>query len=173
GDITYYEIDITNSSVVDQATGAVTLDLDAASGTTAAPAGATPITAANTPTIPGTFDTAVNLTDASIPAGATLHRVTDDNGKALQDANGNYTYVLKSGDALYAVESVDEATGAVVAKQVTYTDAAGGTQTKHVNFGGADGKTEYVLVSGERYSPASVAGVDLQANPDELVGKQI
>ena len=83
----------------------------------------------------------------------------------LQDSKGNDTdtYALKDTNGnLYAAD-VNETTGAVSVKTITYTDSSGAASSPTaVKLGGDDGKTEVVDIDGKTYDSADLNGGNLQ-----------
>lgn len=106
--------------------------------------------------------------DASSPASVNIQ---DGNGDPVsgelrevmnEEGESTGTYVVQDGDNMYAVDSVDEDSGAVVVKEASYTDSDGNDQTTKVQFGGVDGETEFANVDGKNYALADDGSVDME-----------
>lgn len=145
----YYAVTVADSGTVTMAAGAT-------ANATVTDAN---ITAATTISSGGTavqIDNTAGSATAKLGA-VDLVKLQDSKGKdtgtyALKDASGN----------LYAAE-VNEGTGAVSVKTITYTDSTGAVSTPTaVKLGGDDGKTEVVDVDGKTYDSADLNGGNLQ-----------
>ena len=120
----------------------------------------TNVTKATTITSPGGTPVKIDSTADSATAklgAVTLVKLQDSKGKdtdtyALKDKNGN----------LYAA-TVDEDSGDVSVKTITYTDSTGvKSDPTVVKLGGDDGKTEVVDVDGKTYNSADLEDGNLQ-----------
>ncbi|MFU0884454.1 flagellin [Kluyvera sichuanensis] len=137
--------------------GSVTMDAGATKDATITNTNATKAT---TITAPGSTPVKIDNTTGSATAklgAVTLVKLQDSKGKdtdtyALKDENGN----------LYAAD-VNENTGAVSVKTITYTDSTGvKSEPTVVKLGGDDGKTEVVDVDGKTYNSADLEDGNLE-----------
>ncbi|EGF8221330.1 H48 family flagellin FliC [Escherichia coli] len=145
----YYAVTVANDGTVTMATGATANATVTDANTTKA----TTITSGGTPV---QIDNTAGSATANLGA-VSLVKLQDSKGNdtdtyALKDTNGN----------LYAAD-VNETTGAVSVKTITYTDSSGAASSPTaVKLGGDDGKTEVVDIDGKTYDSADLNGGNLQ-----------
>ena len=100
------------------------------------------------------------------------------NGKLfkLEDSKGKDTglYALVGSDGKQYAANVDEKTGAVSVKTMSYTDANGTKQNDvKIELGGSDGKTEVVTATdGKTYNVADLQGKNLKTDSIAAISTQ-
>ncbi|NMW26564.1 flagellin FliC [Escherichia fergusonii] len=111
-----------------------------------------------------------------ISADAATKSITDAKLFKLEDANGKDTgsFALIGDDGKQYAANVDQKTGAVSVKTMSYTDADG---VKHdnvkVELGGSDGKTEVVTATdGKTYSVSDLQGKSLKTDSIAAISTQ-
>lgn len=140
------------AATIDSSTGVVSL-VDSTKDTT-------PTNNSSVTQVPDGTAVSVNIdaaTTAALTGTPTLHKVMDAEG------NDTGTYALQDGDGNLYAANVNEETGAVSVKTVSYTNEDGTAVTDAaVGLGGLDGVTEFVAEGGKQYDAADLDGKDLQ-----------
>lgn len=157
----------------------VTVDNDPTSGTagelTLGPKATTQPLPANLKavgtTVAGSDTVAVKIgTDTATASitNAKLYKLEDSKGK---DAG---SYALVGSDGKQYAATVDQKTGAVSVKTMSYTDASGAKQDNvKIELGGSDGKTEVVTATdGKTYSVGDLKGKSLKSDSIAAISTQ-